>query len=124
LHTKRAYSPFFPSFQHHIDFCPLALTLIQIKEDTELKYRARTKVFKYASTLLVKRDLQAEKKKKPVAQTLAGYSPQHPCEIGGRTSPFPTTGDKVESTDDISQGSKWTTGKAETQESLALRSLL
>lgn len=81
-------------------------------------------VFKYSSTLLIKCGLQAEDKKEPVAQTLAGYSSQHPCEVGRKRSPLPATGDKAESTDGISQGNKWRTRKVEAQEFLAPDSLL
>lgn len=124
LCTERACSPFFLRFQHHVDFCSLALTWIQIREDTELSYPACMTVFKYSSTLLTKCDRSPSWREKKITCCTDFSWLFLTTSLWGRMTAFPVTRDKAESTDDTSQGSKWRTREAETQEFFTPNSLL
>lgn len=117
LYMERACSPFIPNFQHHV------LLLSCTNTDTDKTQNSNVQhIWQSSSTLSHSWSSVIPKRKRnkeTLAQTLASYSSQHPCEVGRKTSPFPATGDKAENTADIPQGSKWRTRKAGNQEFLA-----
>lgn len=94
-------------------FCSLALKLTQIRHRTQMYSMYDSFPHSWSSVIP-----KLKRNKLPLAQTLASYSSQHPCEVGKTPSPFPATGDKAENTAVIPQGSKWRTRKAGNQEFL------